>query len=185
MFEEISIVETYTYGSSARACSSPCSWSNSPPPPSRLIELPSCFMYNQQKHVKKFETQNRIEFPGNQKILETPPKTFIPKRRVCWGCFGGLPKPLSMEELFVAPRHGVAIKGGADLTLTGSGFVYPAVRAPLDGTGMDGWGDRLTLRGDWSLGILSSLEFGIFENRVPFFDATFFFGIKQPSGNIV
>ena len=24
------------------------------------------------------------------------------------------------EELFVSPRHGVAIKGGADLTLTGS-----------------------------------------------------------------
>lgn len=50
------------------------------------------------------------------------------------GVFGGLPKPLS-QELFVAPRHGVAIKGGADLTLTGSGFVYPAVRRPWRGPG--------------------------------------------------
>lgn len=47
------------------------------------------------------------------------------------------------QELFVAPRHGVAIKGGADLTLTGSGFVYPAAaRALWDYWGL-GLGKRL------------------------------------------
>lgn len=43
------------------------------------------------------------------------------------------------QELFVAPRHGVAIKGGADLTLTGSGFVYPAVNRSLVGCVFGRW----------------------------------------------
>ena len=43
------------------------------------------------------------------------------------------------QELFVAPRHGVAIKGGADLTLTGSGFVYPAVNKSLVGCIFGKW----------------------------------------------
>ena len=30
------------------------------------------------------------------------------------------------QQLFVSPRHGVADKGGANLSITGSGFVYPA-----------------------------------------------------------
>eukprot|EP00439_Symbiodinium_sp_Y106_P044249 s435_g5.t1 len=37
------------------------------------------------------------------------------------------------QELFVSPRHGVASKGGADLTLTGNGFVFPTVNSSLVG----------------------------------------------------
>ena len=74
MFEEISIVETYTYGSSARACSSPCSWSNSPPP-SRLIELPSCFKYNQQKNMlKSLNRKIVLNFRATLKFLRHHPK---------------------------------------------------------------------------------------------------------------
>ena len=105
-----------------------------------------------KKHVEKFETQNRIEFPGNKNIYrDTLPKHSSQKRRVFGGCFWWTPKTTLRKELFVAPRHGVAIKGGADLTLTGSGFVYPAVRAPLDGTGIRwlGW---------WPCGVIGRWE---------------------------
>ncbi|CAE7509525.1 unnamed protein product [Symbiodinium natans] len=37
------------------------------------------------------------------------------------------------QELFVSPRHGVASKGGADLMLTGNGFVFPTVNSTLVG----------------------------------------------------
>ncbi|CAJ1373238.1 unnamed protein product [Effrenium voratum] len=37
------------------------------------------------------------------------------------------------QELFVAPRHGIASVGGAALTLTGAGFVFPTVNTSLVG----------------------------------------------------
>ena len=83
----------------------------------------------------------------------------------------------------MAPRHGVAIKGGADLTLTGSGFVYPAVRAPLDGTG-------------WMIGVVTLRGPGRWESYPPWnleslkmssvlTQRVFFFGSNNPVPNIV
>ena len=121
------------------------------------LNYPHVSSITNKRHVEMFEPQNSIEFLGNKKKIGDTTQNIHPKPSGLLGeCFGGLPKPLS-QELFVAPRHGVAIKGGADLTLTGSGFVYPAVRAPLK-RDRDPMVGGVTLRSDWSLGIGNNLE---------------------------